>query len=181
MDDLAAKSRRGSDHLSDLREVFRCLRKYNMKNEPTQVLLRGDLGKFLAIIIRKDGIQLHPAKVEAILKMPSPSTIKELRSLHGKLAYIHKFISNLAGRCRPFSEIMKNGVTFEWSPKCEATFRRLKEYLMKPPVLIASVPERDLILYTRALDHSLGALLALKNDDRQEVTFYYLSRVMIEA
>ncbi|XXG82941.1 hypothetical protein AAC387_Pa10g0822 [Persea americana] len=76
---------------------------------------------------------------------------------------------------------MKKGVTFEWNSECEAAFRRLKEYLMKPLVLMAPIPERDLILYTKALDHSLGTLLAQKNDGEQEVALYYLSRVMIGA
>ncbi|XXG53721.1 hypothetical protein AAC387_Pa03g1776 [Persea americana] len=72
-------------------------------------------------------------------------------------------------RCRPFSEIMKKGVTFKWSPECDATFRRLKEYLMKPLIQMAPVLERYLILYTRALDHSMGLLLAQKNDNGQEL------------
>ncbi|XXG53595.1 hypothetical protein AAC387_Pa03g1672 [Persea americana] len=181
VDDLAVKSNRGSDHLIDLGEVFQHLRKYNMKMNPLKCFFGVTSGRFLEFIIRKDGIQLDLAKVEAILKMPTLSTIKKLRSLQRKLAYIRRLISNLTGRCSPFSKIMKKGVTLKWSPECEATFRRLKEYLMKPLVLMVPVLEKDLILYTRALDHSLGALLAQKNDDGQEVALYYLSRVMIRA
>lgn len=175
VDDLAVTSRQGSDHLDDLREVFQQLRKYNLKMNPLKCFFGVTSGKFLGFIIRKNGIQLDPAKVEAILRMPSPSMIKEVRSLQGKLVYIRRFMSNLAGRCRPFSKIMKKGVTIEWSPECEVAFRRLKEYLTQPPVLMAPVPERDLILYTRAPNHSMGSLLAQKNDDGQEVTLCYVS------
>ncbi|XXG83187.1 hypothetical protein AAC387_Pa10g0996 [Persea americana] len=107
------------------------------------------LGQLLGFIVHKEGIQLDPVKVEVILKMPSSSTIKELRSLQRKLAYIHRFISNLADRCRPFTEITKKGVTFEWSLDCEITFRRLKEYLMKPPVLMVPSPEKTLFYTPR--------------------------------
>ena len=49
------------------------------------------------------------------------------------------------------------------------------------PILMVPTLGRDLILYTKALDHSMGALLAEKNDDGHEVALHYLSRVMIEA
>ena len=63
--------------------------------------------KLLGFIIRKDGILVVLAKVRVILEMPSPSTLEELKSFQGKLAYIRRFISNLSGRCKPFSEFMK--------------------------------------------------------------------------
>lgn len=55
---------------------------------------------------------------------------------------------------------MKKGVTFKWGLDCEEAFQDLKRYLMMPHVLIAQMLGRDLILYTKALDHSVGALLA---------------------
>lgn len=49
---------------------------------------------------------------------------------------------------------------------------------MKSPALMASVPTKELILYTRAIDHSIGALLAQKNEQGDEAELYYLSRMM---
>lgn len=36
----------------------------------------------------------------------------EMKGLQGRLAYIRRFISNLSGRCRPFSKRIKKGVHF---------------------------------------------------------------------
>ena len=36
-------------------------------------------GKFLGFIVRKAGIELDPIKVKAILEMPSPRTLRELK------------------------------------------------------------------------------------------------------
>ncbi|KAL0358220.1 UNVERIFIED_CONTAM: hypothetical protein Scaly_1507700 [Sesamum calycinum] len=49
---------------------------------------------------------------------------------------------------------------------------------MKPPVLIAPVPGRPLILYVAAQERSVGILLAQKNDEGKENALYYLSRTM---
>ncbi|XP_073133436.1 uncharacterized protein [Henckelia pumila] len=134
--------------------------------------------KFLGFIVRHRGIEIEQDKIDAILKMPGPRNIHELKSLQGKLAYIRRFISNLARRCQPFIRLMKKGVPFKWDESCENAFKGIKDYLMKPPVLAAPVPERPLTLYITAQERSIGALLAQDNDDRKETALYYLSRMM---
>jgi len=59
------------------------------------------------------------------------------------------------------------------------TFEEIKEYLTYPPVLVALIPEKSFMLYIRAMDHSLGVLLAQNNDQNHEQEIYYLSRTMI--
>jgi ribonuclease HI len=46
-------------------------------------------------------------------------------------------------------------------------------------VLAAPIPGKELILYTTALDGSLGALLAQENQDGNQNALYYLSRMMV--
>ncbi|KAK3001399.1 hypothetical protein RJ639_022330 [Escallonia herrerae] len=52
---------------------------------------------------------------------------------------------------------------------------------MKPPVLMALVKGKPMILYTAAMDASLGALLAQHNDQGRENALYYLSRTLVGA
>ncbi|KAL0402535.1 UNVERIFIED_CONTAM: hypothetical protein Slati_4283400 [Sesamum latifolium] len=134
--------------------------------------------KFLGFIVRQRGIEIEQAKIDAILKMLEPRNIHELKSLQGKLAYLRRFISNLAGRCQPFSRLMKKEVPFEWDEACDKAFKSIKSYLMKPPVLVAPVHGRPLILYVAAQERSVGILLAQKNDEGKENALYYLSRAM---
>ncbi|KAL0451211.1 UNVERIFIED_CONTAM: hypothetical protein Slati_1099200 [Sesamum latifolium] len=99
-------------------------------------------GKFLGFIIRQRGIEIEQTKIDAILRMPEPRNIHELKNLQGKLAYLRRFISNLAGRCQPFSRLMKKDVPFEWDEACDKAFKSIKSYLMKPLVLVAPVHRR---------------------------------------
>ena len=48
-------------------------------------------------------------------------------------------------------------------------------------VLASPVSGKLFLLYVRAMDHSLGALLAQKNDEGTEQAIYYLSRTLIGA
>lgn len=48
-------------------------------------------------------------------------------------------------------------------------------------MLVAPILGKPFILYKRALDHSLGALLGQNNDEGKEVAFYYLSRMLVEV
>ena len=107
--------------------------------------------------------------------MPKPKNLRELRVLQGKLAYIRRFISNLAGRCQPFSRLMKKDVHFEWDEACSNAFARIKRYLFNPPVLAAPIPGKPLVLYIAAQEKSLGALMVQENEKRKEKALYYLS------
>ncbi|XP_060194995.1 uncharacterized protein LOC132624194 [Lycium barbarum] len=178
VDDLVVKSRERNDHLKDLRLVFERLRRYQLKMNPLKCAFGVSSGKFLGFIVRQRGIEIDQAKVDAILKMPEPKYIHELKSLQGKLAYLRRFISNLAGRCQPFSRLMKKDIPFEWDQACVNAFESIKSYLMKPPVLVAPIPGKLLILYIAAQERSVGALLAEENDKRKENALYYLSRMM---
>ncbi|XP_027158277.1 uncharacterized protein LOC113759899 [Coffea eugenioides] len=110
--------------------------------------------------------------------MPEQRNIHELKSLQGKLAYIRRFISNLAGQCQPFSRLMKKRVPFEWDETCRNAFTSIKMYLMNPPMLAAPISGKPLILYISAQERSVGALLAQENDEGKENALYYLSRMM---
>ncbi|XP_015077301.1 uncharacterized protein LOC107021202 [Solanum pennellii] len=111
-------------------------------------------GKFLGFILRHRGIEIDQAKVDAISKMPEPRDIHELKSLQVKLAYLRWFISNLVGRCQPFSHLMKKGAPFNWDQTCSEAFKSIKSYLVKPPILAAPIPGKPLILYIAAQERA---------------------------
>ncbi|KAG9458187.1 hypothetical protein H6P81_002695 [Aristolochia fimbriata] len=138
-------------------------------------------GKFLGFVVRHRGIEIDQTKIDVIQQMPEPKTLSELKSLQGHLAYIRRFISNLAGRCQPFSHLMKKDTPFEWDESCRRAFQNIKDYLMKPPVLMAPTSGKPLLLYIAAQEKSLGALLAQNDDQGKERPLYYLSRTMVGA
>jgi len=135
---------------------------------PTKSFLGVSSGKFLGFIVTSKGIHLDPDKVKAIQNVHPPKNFKELKGLLGRLAYIRRFIANPSGRCQPFTRLMKKGVSFGWDKACQEAFEDIKKYLTEPPVLVAPTSERPFLLYVKAMDHPLGALLAPKNNNGHE-------------
>ena len=114
VDDLVLKTKRREDHLGDLRQVFERLCQHQLKMNPMKCAFGVSSGKFLGFVVKYRGIEIDPVKIKAIRELPPPKTLTELKSLQGRLAYIRRFISNLAGRCAPFSKLMKKGAPFVW-------------------------------------------------------------------
>ncbi|GKC39972.1 reverse transcriptase domain-containing protein, partial [Tanacetum coccineum] len=86
VDDLVIKSYTKAEMLRDIEETFRTLRKINMKLNPKKCTFGKVEGMFLGYTITPKGIKPCPDKMEVILQLPSPRTIKEVQSLNGKLA-----------------------------------------------------------------------------------------------
>ncbi|GAA0153302.1 hypothetical protein LIER_11573 [Lithospermum erythrorhizon] len=155
VDDLVVKSVKRKDHPKDRRVVFERLRRYQLKMNPLKCAFVVTSRKFLGFVVRRHGIEIERPKIAAIMALAEPRNIHELKSLQGKLAYLRRFISNLAGKCQPFSKLMNKG-----TPTCSAAFEDIKSYLMSPHVLAAPIQGRPLILYIAAQEQLVGAFLA---------------------
>ena len=103
VNDLVVKSRKREDHLRGLRMVFDRLKRYQLKMNPLKCAFGVTSSKFLGFIVRHRGIEVDQSKILTIQDMPKPRNLQELRSLQGRLAFIRRFILNLAGRCQPFN------------------------------------------------------------------------------
>ena len=78
VDDMLVKSKEELTHLDDLKETFAMLRQYQMKLNPSKCAFGVASGKFLRFMVSQRGIEANPEKVQAILDMTSPKTIKEV-------------------------------------------------------------------------------------------------------
>ena len=81
IDDLAVKSKKKNSHLDDLRKVFERLRKFKLRMNPLKCFFGVSSGKFLKFVVSKGGIELDPIKVKAIIEIPPPKTLKELKGI----------------------------------------------------------------------------------------------------
>ena len=63
VDNMIAKSRTPSDHLIDLRKLFKRLVKYRLRLNPEKCVFKANSGKLLNFIVSQKGIEVNLAKV----------------------------------------------------------------------------------------------------------------------
>ena len=78
VDDMLVKNKEELAHLDDLKETFGTLRQYQMKLNPGKCAFGVASGKFLGFMVSRRGIEANPEKVQTILNMTSPKTVKEV-------------------------------------------------------------------------------------------------------
>ena len=116
VDDMLVKSVCENDHLNDLQKTFDTLRSYNMKLNPSKCVFGVTAGKFLGFMVSQRGIEVNSEKVQAILELKPPRTVKAVQRLNGKVAALNKFVSKATDKCLPFFRILKK--SFEWMDEC---------------------------------------------------------------
>jgi len=135
VDDMVVKSPSHRQHAEDLSAVFSALRQYNLHLNPDKCVFGVDRGKFLGFILTQRGIKTNPEKCKAIIEMRSPTTIKEVQRLIGRLTAIFRFLPKLAEQTQPIVQLLKNSSRFTWTDDCKQIFPKLKTTLTSPPIL----------------------------------------------
>ncbi|XP_074368614.1 uncharacterized protein LOC141708745 [Apium graveolens] len=74
------------------------------------------------------GIELDPAKVEAITNWPRSSNVTEVRSFLGLAGYYRRFVEGFSSIALPLTQLMRKGIKFEWNDDLEPNLvSRVKE------------------------------------------------------
>ena len=175
IDDMLVKSTVAGLHIAHLSETFQILRDYNMKLNPAKCAFGVSAGKFLGFIVNHRGIEANPEKIKALIDMPSPSGIKEVQRLTGRIAALSRFVSRASDKCQPFFQVLKKA--FQWDEKCEEAFIALKTYLSSPPILVSLAEGELLTLYLAVSDFSTSAVL-VRDKERIQRPVYYCSRAL---
>ena len=145
IDDMLVKSKEELAHLDDLKETFTSLKQYQMKLNPSKCVFGVASGKFLGFMVSQRGIKANLEKVQAIINMASPRTVKEVQKLTDKIAALNRFVSRATDKCLPFFKTLKQA--FVWTDECEKAFQDLKRYLSNLPLLSPSKEGENLYLY----------------------------------
>ena len=87
------------------------------------------------------GIEVDRAKIEAIKKLPPPSSVKGIRSFLGHAGFYRRFIKDFSQIAKPLSKLLVQGTPFEFYAQCLRAFSVLKDKLVS-----ASIGSSGLVL-----------------------------------
>nr|CAI5823027.1 unnamed protein product [Callosobruchus analis] len=180
MDDVIIFSSSLTEHISNLKLVFRKLRESKLKIQPDKCeFLRKEV-EFLGHIVTTEGIKPNPKKIEAIQKFPIPKTSKEIKSFLGLLGYYRRFINNFAKLTKPFTRCLKKGARIEHTPEFIKTFELCKTILTNDPILQYPDFEKTFILSCDASNFAVAAVLS-QGKIGSDLPIAYASRTLNSA
>ncbi|GJT10946.1 reverse transcriptase domain-containing protein [Tanacetum coccineum] len=179
-DDMVIKSKTEPEMIKDVEETLLILKKVNMKLNPKKCSIRMEEGKFLGYIVTSKGIRANPEKTKAVVNMPSPSNLKQMQRLSGKLVALNRFLSKAAEKALPCLDTLKkctNKKDFHWRTEAEKAFQEMKKLITELPTLTAPKKEVELMVYLSTANEAVSAVLLVERHGRQ-APIHYVSRTL---
>jgi hypothetical protein len=159
IDDILIYSESVNEHREHLRTILETLREHQLYAKFSKCEFWLDQVMFLGHVISKDGVSVDPAKVEAVTNWAPPKNVSEIRSFLGLAGYYRRFIQDFSRIAMPMTKLLRKGVKFAWSEKCEQSFQTLKTKLTTAPVLALPSGSGGFVVYTDASGTGLGCVL----------------------
>lgn len=128
--------------------------------------------KFLGYVVDAAGLHVDVEKVEAMLNLPPPKNVREVRRLLGMTSWYRRFIPNYATVVAPINNLLRKNCRFVWTESCAAAFEKLKQHLVAAPVMSCPDFDRPFCVQTDASDYGLGAVLTQEYPDGERAISY---------
>lgn len=159
INDILVYSSSEEDHCEHLRIVLSTLRKHKLYAKFLKCEFWMLEVRFLRHVVSADGISVDPAKIEAVSNWERSKSVFEVRSFLGLAGYYRRFVKDFSRLATPVTKLIRKGKAFEWSPKCEKAFLKLKKLLTSAHILV--IPERGIgyTVYCDASKEGLGCVL----------------------
>ncbi|KAJ8773577.1 hypothetical protein K2173_005823 [Erythroxylum novogranatense] len=110
-------------------------------------------------VVSSEGIRVDPSKIEAIVNWKPPQNVIEVRSFLGLAGYYCRFVKGFSVIASPLTKLLRKGVKYEWSDRCQRSFDQLKNMLTEAPVLVQPTAGKEYVMYTDASGIGLGCVL----------------------
>ncbi|CAN6566333.1 unnamed protein product [Malus baccata var. baccata] len=137
-------------------------------------------GIVLGHIISEKGIEVDKSKIDFVRHLPSPTSVREVRSFLGHAGFYRRFIKDFSKIAQPLCRLQQKEVAFEFTKECKASFNQLKELLTTAPIIVPPDWSLPFELMCDASDYALGAILGQRKEKKPHV-IYYASRTLNDA
>ncbi|CAN6554382.1 unnamed protein product [Malus baccata var. baccata] len=123
-------------------------------------------GIVLGHIISEKGIEVDKSKIDLVHHLPSPTSVREVRSFFGHAGFYPRFIKDFSKVSQPLCRLLQKEVTFNFNEECMAAFNHLKELLTTTPIIIPPDWSLPFELMCDASNYALGAVLGQRKDKK---------------
>ena len=167
VDDFCIMDQDYDTHIKHLDYILGKLKEYgfSVKAEKTQ-LFQNEV-KFLGFVISEQGIRPNREKIEAIMDIPPPKNIRQLRKFLGICQYQARFLINYAKEVQPLRNLLRKDKKWQWTEEEDEAFSNVKKLFAES--ILLQRPDYDLpfIIYCDASYKGVGCILIQETESNE--------------
>ena len=113
-DDILIYSKTLKEHLEHLSQVLTILEENKFYANSSKCTFGKEEVDYLGHKISKEGVQVDPSKMKAIMEWPKPDNISKLRVFLGLTGHYRIFVKNYSHKTVPLTNLLKKN-SFQWN------------------------------------------------------------------
>ncbi|XP_054608715.1 uncharacterized protein LOC129167989 [Dunckerocampus dactyliophorus] len=135
LDDILIFSSSLKEHIQHVRLVLQRLLENTLFVKAEKCSFHSSSVSFLGFIVEQGQLSPDPAKIQAVVDWPAPTSRKLLQRFLGFANFYRRFIRNFSLVAEPLTKLTSVKVPFVWTPEADSAFNRLKSLFTTAPVL----------------------------------------------
>ncbi|XP_059306518.1 uncharacterized protein LOC132057960 [Lycium ferocissimum] len=159
MDDFCVAGDSFDECLENLTQVLKRCEETNLVLNWEKCHFMVSEGIVLGHKILEKGLEVDQAKIEVVVKLPPPISVKGVRSFLGHAGFYRRFIKDFSKIANPLCKLLEKESKFVFDDACLKAFEGLKERLTSAPTIIASDWSQPFELMCDANGYDMGAVL----------------------
>jgi hypothetical protein len=159
-----------------LPELFRTLRKANLKLNSKKSQFATDHCRYLGHIITAEGCKPDPDRLSAIATYPMCKDVTELRRFLGICNYFRRYIMNYSKITHCLTRLLQKDAKWVWTDEHTNAFETVRNMLINAPILAYPDFTKTMHITTDASTVSIGYYLSYFDSNNRERIIAYSGR-----
>jgi hypothetical protein len=148
------------DHLEKLKKVFKRLQQTALKVNANKSHFGQHDMEYLGYWISRKGIQPVATKVQAIVNMQPPKTIRQIRRFVRMINFYKDMWQQISHLLAPLTTLCSPKAKFKWTEKEQTAFEEIKRVISKETILSYPDFSQPFHIHTDSSNYQMGSVIS---------------------